>query len=298
LSGGLALRAEQKKLTFTCEAANDVPLKLQGDPNRVRQVLLNLTGNALKFTGSGEVAVRIQLAELLADSAQLRFSVRDTGIGIAADKLGELFQKFTQADASTTRRFGGTGLGLAICKQLVELMGGQIGVNSREGDGSEFWFTLRLAFQQAPVAGIGVVAAEPVPTSKLALLPGQKSARVLVAEDNFINQEIIRALLGLLGLAPELVGDGLEAVRAVNEGNYDLVFMDMQMPELDGYEATQRIRAAATGRARVPIIAMTANAMIGDREKCLEAGMDDYISKPIDTVALVGILQRWLPVRD
>jgi signal transduction histidine kinase/CheY-like chemotaxis protein len=298
LAGGLSLRAEQKKLTFTCEAAADVPLQLQGDPNRVRQVLLNLTGNALKFTGTGEVAVRIQLVERNADSAQLRFSVRDTGIGIAADKLGELFQKFTQADASTTRKFGGTGLGLAICKQLVELMGGQIGVTSREGAGAEFWFTLRLAVQQAPAVMSGAAAAEPVATAKLALLPGQKSARVLVAEDNFINQEIIRALLGLLGLAPELVGDGLEAVRAVNEGNYDLVFMDMQMPELDGYEATQRIRAAATGRARVPIIAMTANAMIGDREKCLKAGMDDYISKPIDTVALVGILQRWLPVRD
>ena len=297
LSAGLALRAEQKKLTFTCEAEDDVPLKLQGDPNRVRQVLLNLTGNALKFTGSGEVAVRIQLVERKTDSAQLRFSVRDTGIGIAADKLGGLFEKFTQADASTTRRFGGTGLGLAICKQLVELMGGQIGVNSREGEGSEFWFTLRLAYPAAAPFVSSTAAAEPMVPAKLALLPGQKSARVLVAEDNFINQEIIRALLGLLGLTPELVVNGVEAVQALKEGNYDLVIMDMQMPELDGYEATRRIRTAETG-ARVPIIAMTANAMIGDREKCLDAGMDDYISKPIDTSVLVGVLQRWLPVRD
>ena len=297
LSAGLALRAEQKKLTFTCEAEDDVPLKLQGDPNRVRQVLLNLTGNALKFTGSGEVAVRIQLVERKTDTAQLRFSVRDTGIGIAADKLGGLFEKFTQADASTTRRFGGTGLGLAICKQLVELMGGQIGVNSREGEGSEFWFTLRLAYPAAAPFVSSTAAAEPMVPAKLALLPGQKSARVLVAEDNFINQEIIRALLGLLGLTPELVVNGVEAVQALKEGNYDLVIMDMQMPELDGYEATRRIRTAETG-ARVPIIAMTANAMIGDREKCLDAGMDDYISKPIDTSVLVGVLQRWLPVRD
>ena len=295
LHSGLAQRAEQKKLTFTCASASDVPLQLQGDPGRLRQVLLNLTGNALKFTLNGAVALNVRLESMRPDSAQLRFTVRDTGIGIPADKVGNLFQKFSQADASTTRKFGGTGLGLAICKQLVELMGGQIGVTSCEGEGSEFWFTLSLGYRLA-LAG-GPVRTEPAATATLALLPGQTSARVLVAEDNFINQEIIKAVLGMLGLAPDIVDDGVQAVKAVAEGNYDLVFMDMQMPELDGYAATQLIRTSGTEQARVPIVAMTANAMSGDREKCIEAGMDDYISKPIDTVALVGMLKRWLPIR-
>ena len=295
LSGGLVLRAEQKKLTFTCTVAADVPVQLRGDPGRLRQVLLNFAGNALKFTGAGEVSLHVQLdGPAGVDSARLRFAVRDTGIGIAADKLPELFQKFTQADTSTSRKYGGTGLGLAISKQLVELMGGQIGANSRAGEGSEFWCTLRLARQVAP-AEVASPAVTPVPT-KLALLPGQQSGRVLVAEDNFINQEIICALLKLLGLAPELVADGEAAVKAVEANRYDLVFMDVQMPEVDGYEATQRIRQGP--HPGVPIVAMTAHAMVGDREHCLAKGMDDYLCKPIDTVALVGILQRWLPVRD
>ena len=295
LGAVLEIRAAQKNLRFSCAAAPEVPLRLQGDPGRLRQVLLNLAGNAVKFTEAGAVGISVARVTTTATVAQLRFSVRDTGMGIAPEKVGPLFQKFTQADASTTRKFGGTGLGLAISKQLIELMGGQIGVNSQLGAGSEFWFTLNLPLQQGPGSG---PAAAPIPTTKLTLLPGQKSARVLVAEDNFINQEIILAVLGLLGLAPDLVGDGMKAVQAAAANRYDLILMDMQMPELDGYEATQRIRAAETGRNRLPIIAMTANAIVGDREKCLDSGMDEYLSKPIDTAALVGVLRQHLPVRD
>jgi signal transduction histidine kinase len=294
LAAGLALRAHAKNLLFTCAVDPDVPLALRGDPGRLGQVLLNLAGNAIKFTPDGEVAMRVSLERAQTDRVTLRFSVSDTGIGIPPDRHAELFNKFTQGDASTTRKYGGTGLGLAISRQLVELMGGMIGVAGREPRGTEFWFTIPLARQAPPESTPAKVMRT---TPKVAgLLPGQLAARVLVAEDNPINQEIVRGLLGMIGLRPDIANNGLEAVQAVHDRAYDLVFMDMQMPELDGYEATQRIRAS--GRDRLPIIAMTANALTGDREKCLAAGMDDYIAKPIDTAQIIAVLRRLLPVRD
>jgi len=290
---GLKLRAQEKNLAFSCLIAPAVPLALRGDPGRLRQVLLNLTGNALKFTDRGEIAISVTPEVASTDTVSLRFTIRDTGIGIPAAHQGKLFGKFTQLDASTTRKYGGTGLGLAISKQLIELMGGTIGFSSQEGVGTAFWFTLNLPRQDRPLRILPDAIATPPKVS--ALHPGQLTARVLVAEDNFLNPEVVRGLLGRLGLSIDIAHNGLEAVDAVNNHAYDLVFMDMQMPELDGYEATQRIRAA--GHPSIPIIAMTANAMTGDREKCLAAGMDDYVSKPIDSVQLIAVLRRLLPVR-
>ncbi|MEN9841340.1 MAG: hypothetical protein RL376_1140 [Verrucomicrobiota bacterium] len=293
LRADLAQRAEAKQLVFTCAPNPGVPVALQGDPGRIRQVLLNLAGNAVKFTPQGRVDVGVSLVALTANTAKLRFTVRDTGIGIPEERRAILFNKFTQVDASTTRKFGGTGLGLAISKQLVEIMGGDIAVVSREGAGSEFSFTLTLARQaEAPEpTGPGKVA----PPRIFSLPAEQVGARVLVAEDNLTNQDIIQALLGKLELLVEIANNGEEAVKAVAERRFDLVFMDVQMPQMGGYEATRLIRES--GFKALPIIAMTANAMTGDREKCLEAGMDDYISKPFEPKDLVNVLKRWLPAR-
>ena len=430
-----AVRAQAKGLEFICAVAPDVPAYLSGDPGRLRQVLLNLAGNALKFTQHGEISVRAGLVEETDTDAVVRFSVKDTGIGIAAEQHELLFQKFTQADASTTRRYGGTGLGLAISKRLVEMMGGEIALVSEPGRGAEFWFTVRLAKQAEPerilvsaaeIRGTHILvvddnatnrevlsaqirawggrpeeatdgpsallalrrardagdpfaaaildmqmpdmdgadvaraikADETLKHTRLVLMtsvghrgdaremqelgfsaylvkPARQSdlfdslsavlarsevshakqrivtrhvvremrraaVRILLAEDNITNQQVALGILKKLGLHADAVVDGVEAITSLETLPYDLVLMDVQMPEMDGFEATRRIRdpESAVLNHKVPIIAMTAHAMQGDRERCLEAGMDDYVTKPISPQALAGALDRWLPRAD
>ena len=433
----LALRAQNKGLEFICAVAPDVPEHLSGDPGRLCQVLTNLVGNAIKFTPRGEIDVRVGLVSETDAEALIRFSVRDTGIGIPADKQDVLFQKFTQGDPSTTRRYGGSGLGLAIAKQLVRMMGGEIGADSENGRGSEFWFTARFAKQsgreravadlpdmrgtrilvvddnattrsvlrgqltatgarpeeasdgttalqtlrrardagdpfrvaildmqmpdtdgmtlaqamkaddtlkdlhlilltslsqpgvirQVRAVGFAAYLAKPVRQPDLLsrlsdVLAGQTMwqaaqpavtyptncelnrgwARILLAEDNITNQKVALGILKKLGLQAEAVANGAEAVKALETIPYDLVLMDVQMPDMDGLEATRLIRQAEGERRKVkgaaphiPIVAMTAHAMQGDRERCEEAGMDDYVSKPVDLRALVSMLKKYLP---
>ena len=421
----LAVRAHDKGLELVCTPDPEVPARLRGDPGRIRQILLNLTGNAVKFTAAGEVVVRVSLLAAEPESVRLRFAVRDTGIGIPREKQGMLFQSFTQVDASTTRKYGGTGLGLAISRQLATLMGGEIGLESEPGRGSEFWFTAQLGLppQPAPAApplqgvpllvvddnathrsalrrrleGWGASVAEapdsagaldahdailktgstypavlidlqmPAPDGvalaqliqadsalrytplvgmfapsrsgdvpeehrrlfaaclanpvrptelldslvaafgNLATVPvetqapstGEKrSERILLAEDNPTNQQVAAGILNKLGFARiDIAANGAEAVQSLTDIPYDLVFMDVQMPERDGLAATQRIRTQFGGvtRHNVPIIAMTAHATPEDRDRCRAAGMDDYIAKPLDPEALRAALARWLP---
>ena len=428
----IAMRAHEKGLEFICAAAPDVPAYLRGDPGRLRQVLLNLTGNAVKFTHEGEIAVRVSLLHETGDEALIRFSVVDTGIGIPADKQAMLFQKFSQVDASTTRKYGGTGLGLAISKQLAELMRGEIGFKSEEDKGSEFWFTARIVKQAereqhvlplTDISGVhilivddnatnrevlsvqfhawgvrseeatdgfmalralsravdegdpfraaivdmqmpgmdGVALARAIKTdeklkdTRLVLMTslGQRgdakqmeeigfsaylvkparqsdlfdslsavlagsftaqspkpiitrhairemrrgSVRILLAEDNITNQQVAVGILKKLGLNADAVANGAEAVKALETIPYDLVLMDVQMPEMDGLEATRRIRdpRSAVLNHKIPIIAMTAHAMQRDRETCLDAGMNDYITKPVRPQVLAEALEKWLP---
>jgi PAS domain S-box-containing protein len=432
-----SLRIKEKGLDYLCDIDPQVPALLQGDPGRLRQILTNLVGNSVKFTNKGEVALHVSCLSESSDSVELRFSIRDTGIGIPADKLGLLFNKFSQVDASITRKFGGTGLGQAISKQLVELMGGAIGVNSEAGQGSEFWFTVRLGLQpdrmqdkphsladlkgirilvvddneanRAAVGGYlsfwgmlptevngGVAALQalteardqgnPFPIAILDMrmpdmdgetlgkaiksdenlsgtrlillssmgergdarrfakigfsgyllkptrqrdlfnvltttLAGDTSptetrpivtrhsareiirtstkvgTRILLAEDNRTNQLVALGILKNVGQRADVVSNGIEALRALEVIPYDLVLMDVQMPELDGMETTRRIRDTQSTvlNHNIPIIAMTAHALQGDRERFLAAGMNDYVSKPIDPRALVEALNRWLP---
>jgi len=284
-------RALEKGLELSVEYAPGIPDAIETDPGRLRQVLTNLVGNAVKFTGAGRVRI---LVDRDTESARLRFRVVDTGPGIPADSRKHLFQPFTQLDVSTTRRFGGTGLGLAICRQLVDLLGGELGVISPANDspvnggpGSIFWFSL-------PAKVPASVRRSPSRQASAAPVPSKRSSlcRVLVAEDNPVNQMVIRAMLQKLGIEPTLVADGRQAVDAVTATAFDLVLMDCQMPVMDGFEATRIIRDGS--ESRPVIVAVTANAMAGDAERCRAAGMDDYISKPISVRELRRVLSPWL----
>lgn len=425
-----AFKAQSTGLEYVCLVSPDVPSLLVGDPGRIRQILVNLTGNAVKFTPSGEVSVTVALEEETVDTVKLRFSVRDTGIGIPREKHASIFNAFTQADSTTTRKFGGTGLGLSICRKLVGLMDGKLGLLSREGVGSEFWFTLPLSKQDTgqsgyaggTLDGVRILAVDDnstnrrllcllleswntsfdtapdgftalmklreaaeqgnpfciaildmqmpgmdgeelgrrilqdngIPRPKLVMMSSmgvrgdgnrlsqlgfsaylmkpvkqsqlfdclvmvngradaergprplvtrhsideekKKSVRILVAEDNPVNQKVALRILEKLGYSPDLAADGMEAVERVRQTPYDIVFMDCQMPGMDGYEASKLIRSEA-GRPANPslaIIAMTANAMKGDRELCLKAGMDDYVAKPVTPEALSFVLEKWI----
>ena len=293
----IAVEARKKGLDLRCDIRPDVPLHLKGDPGRLRQVLTNLAGNAVKFTPSGNISITVSLDRETEATAAVLFEVRDTGIGIPEEKQASLFSPFTQVDGSTTRKFGGTGLGLSISKQLVGLMGGRIGIESSEGKGSRFWFVVELEKQTsrypAEKAATGTRGAESRNSSR-APRPG----RILLAEDNVTNQLVGVTILKKLGYRVDVAANGQQAIKALKEIPYDVVLMDCQMPEMDGFEATRRIRSGDAGESRLatPIIAMTARAMQGDREECLEAGMDDYLSKPVSPKSLVTILDKWLPV--
>jgi PAS domain S-box-containing protein len=280
--------ARFKDLTLDVEIDGLLPPALIGDPARLRQVLLNLLGNALKFTDRGGVRLRVRRQREHFDPVGVRFEVIDTGVGIAADAVSSLFERFTQVDDSSTRRHGGAGLGLAISKHLVELMGGGIGVISAPGEGSTFWFTVRLGIDAGGRIGPSETAA---PATAPRIAAGR---RVLVAEDNAVNQKVATRMLERLGLDVDVVGDGDAAATAVLTRAYDLVLMDCQMPGADGYSATAMIRARETTR-HTHIVAMTANVMEGDRDRCLAAGMDDYLSKPVRLPDLIRTLERWIP---
>jgi two-component system sensor histidine kinase/response regulator len=300
----MAPAARKSGLEIVCELSPDLPKWVSADNSRLRQILLNLVSNAVKFTEKGRVSIEAQKQYTDIGDLMVRIAVSDTGIGIPVDRRHRLFKLFSQVDGSTTRRFGGTGLGLALCKKLVELFGGEIGVESESEKGSTFWFTVCLQppseehlEEKAESSSVSdLIRTEPLAEHS------SRDFRVLVAEDYEINQVVVREFLRRFGLECEIVGDGQVAVDRAKSGEFDMILMDCQMPLMDGLQAARIIRDAETpdhglsrNGKRIPVIALTANAVAGDREECLEAGMDDYLTKPITCQALTNMLLRWMP---
>ncbi|MCH7665722.1 MAG: response regulator, partial [Acidobacteria bacterium] len=285
----------QKGLELRTTLPRSLPTALCADPTRLRQVLINLIGNAVKFTDSGYVELTVSAFETTEDEVRLGFAVRDTGIGIEPEDCPSIFESFQQADGTTTRTYGGTGLGLAISKAFVEIMDGEIGVDSTVGKGSTFWFHVKLA-RQATKKGIEPDVL-PAPSLTEVEFSGR---RILLVEDNLVNQEVAMGMLEGLGAIVKVANNGLEALDALERSRYDLVLLDCQMPKMDGYTATRELRrlerqVRGDDRRHVPIVAMTAHAMAGEREKCLAAGMDDYLSKPFGQNQLRDVIAKWLP---
>lgn len=284
-------KADERGVVLVGELDPRLPKMIKGDPVRIRQILANLMTNAIKFTDQGEVKIRVEVLALEEKRVRLRLEVIDTGIGISEEAQRKLFNAFTQADGSTTRKYGGTGLGLAIVRKLATMMHGSLGVASESGKGSRFWVEIAFEIPQQVSPDQGV-AATPLPSD----VPLR--GHVLLVEDNPVNQLVAKKMLEKLGISFELASNGQEAVDRIQAGHeFDLVLMDCQMPVMDGYAATDEIRKREQSdtQTRLPVVAMTANAMDGDREKCIAAGMDDYVSKPVKMTELRSVLQKWLP---
>ena len=288
--GAIALllgpKARDQGLQLETRVSDDIPEYLKGDPSRIGQILLNLVGNAIKFTEHGSVSISASHRILAQQTIELRIEVTDTGLGIPPDVQRSLFNPFTQADSSVSRKYGGTGLGLAICRQLCLAMGGDIGVDSEPGHGSKFWFTVQCSPAEAP-------AEVPAPSLVPAVDPEADTFELLVAEDNDIIRSLISKLLAKRGYQADLVCNGKQAVAAVQRRHYDLVLMDMQMPEMDGISAARAIRGLPGPEREVPIVALTANALVGQRDICLAAGMNDFLTKPIHPDALYAAILRY-----
>ncbi|MDM8551140.1 ATP-binding protein [Desulfobacterales bacterium HSG2] len=264
----LKIRAREKRLGLSHQLGRDVPPLLRGDSERLTQILVNLVNNAIKFTETGEVVIRVMLEEEENTDAMIHFSVTDTGIGISPKHINRLFRSFSQVDASMSRKYGGTGLGLVISKKLAGLMGGKIGVESEEGTGTTFWFTARF----------------------------EKQTRILLVEDNIVNQTVALAILKKLGFNADVAGNGSEALDVLKKASYDIVFMDIQMPEMDGLEATRAIRDpdSEVTNPDIPVVAMTAHAMKEDRDRCFEVGMNDYLTKPVQPQKILEVIEEQL----
>jgi CheY-like chemotaxis protein len=280
LSNALSLRATDKGLKFTSDIDGQIAERLRGDVHRLNQVLTNLMSNAIKFTAEGSVSLVLSVVASAEDSQRIRFNVVDTGIGIAANRQAAVFQEFTQEDSSTTRKFGGTGLGLSISRKIVEMMGGELKLVSEKNSGSSFFFEIELKG--------GVSSNQTAPAFK----PDLNGARILLVEDNKVNQFLANAMLTSWKALVDISEDGADAVERVKTGDYDLVLMDLQMPVMDGFEATAVMRNEL--KLSIPIIGLSANALNDERERSLQIGMDDYVSKPFKPELLYAIIQGYL----